>query len=125
MERAAGLATQSIALLLMICTVGGCALHRVDRQPSLAVSQVEVRVIDHEDLHAIPGASVRLLSDRGRELATAMTDSAGLARLQIAPTDHAKYVIAERDGFYITGTRCTDAERYTLEMIVFRIFDKV
>jgi hypothetical protein len=123
MERVSGLATQSIALLLIISTVGGCALHHVDKQASLAVSQVEVRVIAHEDLHAIPGASVRLLSDGGRELATATTDSAGLARLQIARADQAKYVMAERDGFYITGTRCTHAERYTLEMIVFRLFD--
>jgi 5-hydroxyisourate hydrolase-like protein (transthyretin family) len=114
----------SAMLLVSVCAVAACRLHRVDlRAPGTMPPQLEVLVLDHEHGEPIPGALVSILTERADALATATTDLHGRAQLRISSTKPGKYVIAERDGFYISGARCTRAERYTLEMIVFRLFD--
>jgi hypothetical protein len=101
-----------------VLSLAACGLHRPRGAGRHGVVQ-EVTVMDHEHHEAIEGASVMVLSAGGRRLADAKTDSQGVARLMVSVGEVGTYLIAEKDGFYLTGTRWSpNAEHYVLEMIV-------
>lgn len=116
----------ALALLCLSCASStpsgsqrGSPNHTTDQKRD----QVLVEVVDLETRTRISGARVFVLSEDGRELATAYTDSSGTAILPLLTRDlRPKYVLVHHQAFFISGQLWRDrAREYYIVVTILRV----
>jgi hypothetical protein len=67
---------------------------------------IRIEVLNSANHRSVDGARVFVLSEQGKELASASTDHHGMAHLpDLGEGDHAKYVVVEHPAFFLSGMR--------------------
>ena len=75
----------------------------------------------------VDGARVFIVAENGRELASVKTNREGIADFNdLPPGARPKYVLAERDGFFMSGHRWVPGAKrpYLLDMVVYYVVDE-
>jgi hypothetical protein len=105
------------SLIVMSAGVCGRASARHARGP------IRVQVVHATNPRNIRDARVFVLSETGRELASAVTNERGIAELVIIPVaDAPKYVLVEHPAFFLSGMKwVANLQEYYILMTVLTV----
>lgn len=89
-----------VSVLLTCGSQGAPLVHHSESQG------IRIEVANSANHRSVSGARVFVLSEEGKELASASTDDHGIAHLpDLGEADRAKYVVVEHPAFFLSGMR--------------------
>lgn len=95
-----------ISWLVLTASLLGSTVPLVPLGTQGQAKEIRVEVVNSSDRNSVSGARVFILSEEGKELASAVTNQLGIATLpNVTQAQRPKYVLVEHSAYFLSGMR--------------------